>query len=45
MQAKWRKWLAAVGVTVASDLPIEIDPAYAVDAIDLAATGIALGAE
>ena len=45
MQAKWRKWLEAVGVTVASDLPIEIDPAYAVDAIDLAATGIALGAE
>ena len=45
MQAKWRKWLEAVGVTVASDLPIEIDPAYAVDAIALAATGIALGAE
>ena len=36
---------AAVGVTVSGDLPIEIDPAYAVDAADLASIGLALGAE
>ena len=45
MQAKWRRWLAAVGVSVSGDLPVEIDPAYAVDAADLASIGIALGAE
>ena len=45
MQAKWRRWLAAVGVEVKGDIPVEIDPAYAVDAADLASVGIALGAE
>ena len=45
MQAKWRKWLASVGVELKGDLPIEIDPAYAVDAADLASVGICLGAE
>ena len=45
MQAKWRKWLSAAGVEVKEELPVEIDPAYALDAAELAAIGIALGAE
>ncbi len=45
MQDKWRRWLAAAGVEVKGDLPIEIDPAYAVDACDIKSIGIALGAE
>ena len=45
MQAKWRRWLAAAGVKVVDGLPVEIDPAYALDADDLVANGIALGAE
>ena len=45
MQAKWRKWLSAAGVEVKEGLPVEIDPAYALDAAELAAIGIALGAE
>ena len=45
MQAKWRRWLAECGVTVAEDVPVEIDPAYAVDASDIKANGICLGAE
>ena len=35
LQAKWRRWLAAAGVQVPVALPIEIDPAYALDAADL----------
>ena len=35
LQAKWRRWLSAAGVQVAPELPIEIDPAYALDAADL----------
>ena len=42
LQAKWRRWFAEVGVTVPEALPVEIDPAYAVDAKDLAAKGIFL---
>lgn len=45
LQAKWRRWFASVGVQVAADLPIEIDPAYAVDASDIKSIGLALGAE
>ena len=45
MQAKWSRWLAEAGVTVPAGFPIEIDPAYAVDAEDLKSIGIALGAE
>ncbi|MBE6381728.1 MAG: UDPGP type 1 family protein [Lentisphaerae bacterium] len=44
MQAKWRRWLAEVGVTVAEGVPLEIDPLYAVDAADLKANGICLDA-
>lgn len=45
MQAKWRGWFAQSGVTVPEGVPVEIDPAYAVDAADLQDLGIALGAE
>ncbi len=45
MQAKWRRWMAAAGLTCSEKLPIEIDPVYAVDADDLASIGICLGAE
>lgn len=42
MQAKWRGWMAEVGVTVPETMPLEIDPAYAVDAADLKTKGIFL---
>ncbi len=45
MQAKWRRWMSAVGISCDENLPLEIDPAYAVDATDLASIGICLGAE
>ena len=45
MQAKWKRWLAEAGVEVKGDLPIEIDPAYAVDAADLRRWGLCLGAD
>ena len=45
MQAKWAKWLAAAGVSVKPGVPVEIDPAYALDAGDLAANGLCLGAD
>ena len=45
LRAKWTKWLSEIGVTIPKDLPIEIDPVYALDAKDLAKVGLALGAE
>ena len=45
MQNKWKKWLAEAGVAVLAGVPVEIDPAYAVDAEDLKSIGLALGAE
>ena len=45
MQAKWRRWLAEAGVEVKGELPLEIDPAYAVDAADLKRWGLCLGAD
>ncbi|MBQ2346195.1 MAG: UDPGP type 1 family protein, partial [Kiritimatiellae bacterium] len=42
LQAKWRRQLAAAGVNVADDVPVEIDPVYALDARDLASTGLLL---
>ena len=44
MQAKWRRWLSEVGVEVKDGLPVEIDPAYAVDAQDLRSVGLCLNA-
>ena len=45
MQAKWAKWFAKIGVKLPANVPVEIDPVYALDADDLAKIGIALGAE
>ena len=45
LQAKWTRWLAEIGVKVPKGLPVEIDPAYALDATDLRRIGLALGAE
>ena len=41
LQAKWARWFTAAGMT-APTLPLEIDPAYALNADDLAAKGILL---
>ena len=45
LQEKWRKWLKEAGVEIKPGVPVEIDPAYALDAADLKANGICLGAE
>ena len=45
MQAKWRRWLAECGISVPEGTPLEIDPAYAVDAAQLRERGICLGAD
>ena len=42
MQAKWARWFAELGVTVPANLPLEIDPAYALDAADLKSVGLLL---
>ena len=42
MRARWEKWLAAAGVSVPADVPLEIDPAYALDAAELSARGLCL---
>ena len=45
MQAKWRRWMAECGIDFPEGLPLEIDPAYAVDAADLRTYGFCLGAD
>ncbi len=45
MQNKWKKWFAEIGVKLPKGIPVEVDPAYAIDAADLRENGIALGAE
>ena len=45
MQAKWARWFAEIGVKVPADLPLEIDPVYALDAGDLKSLGIWLAAD
>lgn len=51
MQAKWLRWLKGAGVQMpvsaggASVLPLEIDPAYALDVSDLKRRGFSLKAE
>ncbi|MGN0853307.1 MAG: UTP--glucose-1-phosphate uridylyltransferase [Kiritimatiellia bacterium] len=45
LQAKWRRQLAAAGVAVPPEMPLEIDPAYALDAADVADTGLLLQAD
>ena len=43
LQAKWRRWLAQAGVTLPDGLPVEIDPAYALNAAQLQAKGLQIG--
>ena len=45
LQAKWARWFAELGIKVPKEVPIEIDPVYAVDAEDLKSIGLALNAE
>jgi hypothetical protein len=45
MQAKWRRQLAAAGVTVPEGMPLEIDPVYALDAGDVKSIGLFLSAD
>ncbi|MBR1920560.1 MAG: UDPGP type 1 family protein, partial [Kiritimatiellae bacterium] len=45
LQAKWRRALAEAGVDVKEGVPVEIDPAYALDAADLKALGLSLSAQ
>jgi len=44
LQAKWRRQLAAAGIAVPETVPLEIDPAYAVDAAEWAQKGLWLKA-
>ena len=44
MREKWARWLAEAGVAVPDAMPLEIDPAYALDAADLAKRGLVLSA-
>lgn len=43
LQKKWRAWLDAAGITLPEGTPIEIDPAYALDAAQLKAKGLQIG--
>lgn len=42
MQEKWRRMLARAGVEVPDGIPVEIDPAYAIDSKDIIEKGILL---
>ena len=44
LQAKWRRQLAKAGVQVPESLPLEVDPAYALDAAEVATVGLLLRA-
>ena len=43
LRAKWARMLAAAGVKVPESMPLEIDPAYALDSDDLVRRGLVLG--
>ena len=43
LRAKWARMLADAGVKVPESMPLEVDPAYALDAADLVRRGLALG--
>ena len=45
MQAKWARWFAELGVKIPKDLPLEIDPVYALDASDIRSIGLWLAAD
>ncbi len=44
LQAKWRRQLAKAGVQVPETMPLELDPVYALDAAEVATTGLILRA-
>jgi len=43
LRAKWARMLADAGVKSPASMPLEIDPAYALDAADLVRRGLVLG--
>ncbi len=43
LQAKWRKWCTEAGIVIPEDMPLEIDPAYALDGAQLKAKGLQIG--
>ena len=45
LQAKWRRQLAKAGVAVSESVAVELDPVYALDAAEIAKTGLLLQAE
>ncbi len=45
LQAKWRRQLAKAGVVVSEKVAVELDPVYALDAAEIAKTGLLLQAE
>ena len=45
MQAKWARWFAELGVKIPRNLPLELDPVYALDASDLRSLGLWLAAD
>lgn len=45
MQAKWTRWFAELGVKIPRNLPLELDPVYALDASDLRSLGLWLAAD
>lgn len=45
LQAKWRRQLAKAGISVSESVAVELDPVYALDAAEIAKTGLLLQAE
>lgn len=45
LQAKWRHQLAKAGISVSESVAVELDPVYALDAAEIAKTGLLLQAE
>lgn len=45
LQAKWRRQLAKAGISVSEAVAVELDPVYALDAAEIAKTGLLLQAE
>ena len=45
LQAKWRRQLAKAGVQVSEAVAVELEPGYALDAAEIAKTGLLLQAE
>ena len=45
MPAKWSRWFAELGVKIPRNLPLELDPVYALDASDLRSLGLWLAAD